>query len=152
MKPDGFTIRVYGLHLNDKGELLLTDEYRLGQRMTKFPGGGLQIGEGPEDCLRRECWEEMGEEVEITDHFYTTGFYQPTYLLPEPKQLISIYYRIEIPRPYNFRISELPFDYGEDIEGAQSFRFESLNSLELPDLTFPVDRFVLERLKEIIES
>ena len=34
-----FTIRVYGIILNEKDEVLLSDESYLGHRFTKFPGG-----------------------------------------------------------------------------------------------------------------
>lgn len=144
----GLTLRVYGIYRDAKNNILLTDEYRLGQRMTKFPGGGLQLGEGIEDCLVRECREEMGADIMILGHFYTTGFFQDTWLLPDPHQLISIYYLIDIPDPYPFRFTAIPFDYGLDVEGAQCFRLCPLAELEEEQLTFPIDRFVLRMLKE----
>ena len=49
-----FVVRVYGLIINDKKEVLLTDEYQQGMKMTKFPGGGLEFGEGPVDCIKRQ--------------------------------------------------------------------------------------------------
>ena len=40
-----FTIRIYGICI--KGEkLLVSDEYIYGKYVTKFPGGGLEYGEG----------------------------------------------------------------------------------------------------------
>ena len=53
-----FNIRVYGLLL-DQGRVLVSDEFIRGQRVTKFPGGGLELGEGTKDCLIRELREEM---------------------------------------------------------------------------------------------
>ena len=55
-----FTIRVYALIINGENEVLLSDEFRLGMRMTKFPGGGLQFGEGTLACLKREAMEDIG--------------------------------------------------------------------------------------------
>ncbi|MBE0641476.1 MAG: NUDIX domain-containing protein [Bacteroidales bacterium] len=150
-KPAGFTIRVYGLFLDRGNRVLLSDEFRLGQRMTKFPGGGLELGEGPEDCLLRECREELGQEVEILGHFYTTGFYQPSFLLPITHQLISIYYRIRISEPYLFDVRRRPFDYGQDTEGAQSFRFREIMSMEEDELTFPIDRHVFSMLQRSMD-
>ncbi|MEA1897374.1 MAG: NUDIX domain-containing protein, partial [Bacteroidota bacterium] len=72
MKIKHFIIRVYALIINNKNEVLLSDEFRLGTKMTKFPGGGLNFGEGPVDCLKREAIEEFGQEIDISDHFYTT--------------------------------------------------------------------------------
>ena len=58
-----FNIRVYGLVINEGKEVLLTDEYLLDRKMTKFPGGGMHFGEGPEDCIKREALEEFYEET-----------------------------------------------------------------------------------------
>ena len=58
MESNRFNVRVYGLLLNEKEEILVTDEFRLGVLMMKFPGGGLEFGEGTIDCLRRECMED----------------------------------------------------------------------------------------------
>ena len=77
-----FNVRVYGLIINDKREVLISDEFQIDMKMTKFPGGGLDFGEGPADCIRRECLEELGQEVEIIDHFYTTGFSSRLYFIP----------------------------------------------------------------------
>jgi 8-oxo-dGTP diphosphatase len=75
--PGNFVIRIYGIVLNESNEILLTDEYQLGMKMTKFPGGGLHFGEGTIDCLRREFREECnGQEIKNIRHFYTTDFFQ----------------------------------------------------------------------------
>ena len=55
-------IRVYSLIINNKHEVLLSDEFRLKQNMTKFPGGGLIPGEGTIDCIHREALEEFNQE------------------------------------------------------------------------------------------
>ncbi len=142
-----FNIRVYGLVINDLGEVLLSDEYILDQKMTKFPGGGLQFGEGPEECIKREAREEFGQEIEIMEHFYTTGFFQRA-LFFEDHQLISIYYRIQLTQPGKLKTSEIPFDFPELVNGSQSFRWAKIKLLENEDLNFPIDRHVLKLLKE----
>lgn len=146
-----FNIRVYGLVINDSGAVLLSDEYVIDQKMTKFPGGGLQFGEGPEDCIKREAREEFGQEIEIMGHFYTTGFFQQA-LFFEDHQLISIYYRIQLTQPGKLKTSEIPFDFPELVNGSQSFRWAKIKSLENEDLTFPIDRHVLKLLKDEIAS
>ena len=141
-----FNIRVYGLILNEKKQVLLSDEYVLDQLMTKFPGGGLQFGEGPADCIKREALEEFGQEIEILEHFYTTHFFQKALFYPD-HQLISIYYRVRFPEPMRFKISTTPFDFPERINGNQSFRWADIGKMQEKDLSFPVDRYVLGLLK-----
>lgn len=142
-----FNIRVYGLVIRDGEFVLLSDEFRMDRLMTKFPGGGLKFGEGPEDCIQREAREEFGQEVDIIDHFYTTGFFQKA-LFFENHQLISIYYRIAFKENIQFKISEKKFDFGKKINGKQSFRWAFIDELQEEDLSFPVDQYVVKLLKE----
>ena len=142
-----YNIRVYGLLINERNEILLSDEYVLDTYMIKFPGGGLEEKEGPEDCIRREAFEEFGQEIEIEGHYYTTGFYQQALFFPD-QQLISIYYRIRLKDEPVFKISSRKFDFEKGINGSQSFRRESIKDLKEEELTFPIDRFVAGLLKK----
>ena len=38
-KHGKFTIRIYGIIINDSNEILISDEFQLGTKMTKFPEG-----------------------------------------------------------------------------------------------------------------
>ena len=147
MQISKFNIRVYGVVIH-KGNVLLTDEFRLGMRMTKFPGGGLELGEGTADCLKREFSEEIGQEILIREHIYTTDYFQPTQLLAEPQQLISIYYRVELPNYDRLSVSEKAFDFKEITDGAQSFRWVNLVRLDESHLTFPIDQRVALMVRE----
>jgi len=140
-----FNVRAYALII-ENGHILLSDEFTHNMRMTKFPGGGVQFGEGPADCLKREAVEEFGQEIEILDHFYTTHFFQKA-LFYSDMQLISIYYLAKLKKAPLFRISETIFDFEEGKENSQSFRWVSLRTLQDSDLSFPIDRFVLNMLK-----
>lgn len=144
--PTRFNIRVYGF-LVDGGKVLVTDEFRLGIFMTKFPGGGLQFGEGTIDCLKREFMEELGIDVEVGAHFYTTEFYQPTTLLPSEMQLLNIYYFVSAEKPYRFSTTSLPNDIPA-IDGAQNFRWLRVSELNAEEFTFPIDRYVVGKLRE----
>ncbi|WP_372649296.1 NUDIX domain-containing protein [Draconibacterium sp.] len=142
-----FIIRVYGLVINEKNEILLSDEFVLNTKMTKFPGGGLEFGEGLIDGLKREFIEECnGQEIENIRHFYTTDFYQKA-LFFENAQLISIYYLADLKQPLKFKISEKAFDFKIDSGTTQSFRWEQIKDLKDNDITFPIDKYVLKKLK-----
>jgi len=136
-----FTLRVYGIILNDRNEVLLSDESYLGHRFTKFPGGGLEYGEGTLDCLKREIREETGCDIEILGHLYTTDFFQESQFHPG-LQVISIYYRARFTEPPCFPVSEKPFDFPAGAERGQSFRWIPLEKLTPDAVTLPIDKKV----------
>jgi len=150
-KPNQFNIRVYGLFVNEKKEVLLADEERFGMRMTKFPGGGLRFGEGTIECLKREALEEFGQEIEVIEHFYTTDFFQRARFYDD-HQLISIYYLARFTEPERFRISKLPFDFKDTKKEILSFRYKKIADMADDELSFPVDQYVLKKLKSRIKN
>ena len=142
-----FNLRVYGIFVNEKNEVLLTDEFQLDTKMTKFPGGGLQFGKGTIDCLKREMLEECNQEIEEIEHFYTTDFYQKA-LYFENNQLISIYYKARLKEPVKISFSNCAFDFDELKNGNQSFRWVKINTLNPDELTFPIDKHVATLLQK----
>lgn len=144
MGVNQFNIRVYGFLIDDD-RILVTDEFRLGIYMTKFPGGGLKFGEGTVDCLKREFLEELDTPVTIMSHFYTTDFYQPTTLLPSDMQLLNIYYMVQAERPYLFTTTCVKNDI-PPVDGAQSFRWVQLDELKEEDFTFPIDKYIVGKI------
>jgi 8-oxo-dGTP diphosphatase len=142
-----FNIRVYGF-LMDKRNVLVTDEFRLGILMTKFPGGGLKYGEGIADCLKREFVEELQAEIVSLTHYYTTDFFQPSKLLPFETQVINVYYLVEVKKPFPFKTTEKKFDFPELTDGAQCFRWMKIKDLSEDDFTLPIDKMIAGRLKK----
>jgi 8-oxo-dGTP diphosphatase len=144
-KPTHFNFRTYAIIINEKNEILLSDEFVFGRRITKFPGGGVELGEGTLDCLHRESIEELGQDIEILHHFYTTDFFQQGYFRKEI-QVVSIYYLAKLKEEPKFKISEKPFDFEKDVEGAQSFRWIAIKNLKVEDISLPIDKIVAEML------
>ncbi len=148
-----FNIRVYGILINDQKQILVSDEFIRGNYYTKFPGGGLEIGEGTRDCLKREFKEEMNLEVEIGDHIYTTDFYQRSAFNPH-HQIISIYYYAKALEPITapIRLKEFDFDeaqlkvYEKENE-IETFRFIDWDLFTSDNVTLPIDKFVVNMLK-----
>jgi 8-oxo-dGTP diphosphatase len=150
----GFNVRVYGILLGENNQLLVSDEYIRGGYYTKFPGGGLEFGEGTRDCLKREFMEEMNLNVSVDEHIYTTDFFQMSAFNPE-HQIISIYYfvtaleAIQVPlrtRPFDFDHGQLKI-YAEKGE-IETFRFIPWNEVSEQDITLPIDKMVVRMLKE----
>ena len=91
-----FNIRVYGICIQDE-KVLVNEELIRGKTVIKFPGGGLDWGEGAIDCLKREWKEELDIDVDVTRHFYTTDFFQASAF--DNSQVISIYYLVSASIP-----------------------------------------------------
>ena len=108
-----FNIRVYGILSGKNMEVLVSDEFIRGNQFTKFPGGGLEFGEGTRDCLKREFMEEMNLNVRVTDHLYTTDFFQMSAFNPE-HQIISIYYRVVALEEIHVPLRRREFDFDEE--------------------------------------
>jgi len=104
MKLFPFVVRVYGICYDQERGILVSDEFIYGQYICKFPGGGLQFGEGTIDCLKREMMEEAGQEFEVLEHFYTTDFFVPS-AFDADVQVLSIYYFIRPLQPLKIKIS-----------------------------------------------
>lgn len=135
-----FNVRIYGLLKNNQGDVLLSDEHRFGRSFTKFPGGGLEWGEGIKDCLVREFKEELNLEIEVGEMFYCTDFFQQS-AFDENDQLISIYYWVKLTNGV----------FGKDLpttlsDAEEQPRWKPLESISARDLTFPVDKIVAEKL------
>lgn len=137
-----FNIRVYGILINNNDEVLLSDERRYNKRFTKFPGGGLEYGEGIKACLSREFKEELHIDVEVGELIYLTDFYQQSAFNPDD-QIISIYYTVSTKEIEKIPTSETPFDFDNDDE-TEAFRWKSLSEITKQDVTFPIDKIVVE--------
>ncbi|MBC7758738.1 MAG: NUDIX domain-containing protein [Phormidesmis sp. FL-bin-119] len=141
-----FNVRVYGLLINERGQVLLSDEEENGFRFSKFPGGGLEFGEGLINALEREFVEECNTEVEIIEHFYTTDFFIKSVF--NDSQIISVYYIVKPITELMLNFKEKIFDFDAEGEILQAFRWKDISALEIEDVTFPTDQKVVELLKE----
>ena len=143
-----FNVRVYGILINADNEVLISDEQDCGMRFSKFPGGGLEFGEGLPDGLKREFMEECYTEVEVTGHFYTTDFFVKSAF--NDSQIISVYYMVNAVGKLNFTTKSEVFDFDGEGDILQSFRWVKLAELNAEDLTFPTDRHVANLLIKTI--
>lgn len=148
-----FNLRVYGVLINEHKQVLVSDELIRGSYITKFPGGGLELGEGTRDCLQREFMEEMNLKVEIGEHLYTTDFYQRSAFNPA-HQIISIYYYTIALEPIRVPLRTTPFDFdAEQMKvyassgETETFRFIDWNDFSETQMTLPIDKIVARMLK-----
>lgn len=140
-----FNIRAYGLLLNADDEILLSDERQYGQEFTKFPGGGLEFGEGLRDGLIREYHEECGIAIEVLQHIHTTDVYIHSAF--NDSQLIAVYYQVRASAEElaSIKVREMRFDFGrhpsgDPDEAIQVFRWIPVSQMTEEELTFEIDR------------
>lgn len=135
------TLRVYGVLVHE-GRVLVSDELIKGHRITKFPGGGLEFGEGPRDCLVREIREEIGVEALDVRHFYTTDFFQQSSFHATPMQVVSVYYTFRVAAPGELPVVDVPFQGLVAPGGREVFRWLPIEGGREEDLSLAIDRVV----------
>ena len=129
-------VRVYAAILKDDKVMVLHEEY-VGQQLLKFPGGGLELGEGVLDCVRRELEEELNIKVKDVKHLYT----QEDFLVSkfrDDEQLLSIYYSAVMEDENDLLIMDPCIEKIEWI---------SLDTEENP-FPLPIDKIAFEELKK----
>ena len=134
MEARRFNVRVYGICIHD-GKLLVNEERIRGRYIIKFPGGGLDWGEGTVDCLSREWKEELGLDIVVLDHFYTTDFFQHSAF--DDSQVISIYYLVSA--------QDVPTDIINLVEQERTY-WVDLKEVHAGTFTLPIDKKVGEML------
>lgn len=149
-----FNLRVYGIMINEQKQVLVSDEFIRGNYYTKFPGGGMELGEGTRDCLKREFKEEMDLDVSVNEHIYTTDFFQMSAFNPAD-QIISIYYfvkplhEITVPlRTKEFHFDEAQMKVYNETSETETFRFIDWKDFSEASVTLPIDKVVARILKE----
>lgn len=150
----GFSIRVYGILQDEQQRILLSDEYIRGMFITKFPGGGLELGEGTRDCLVREFKEELNLSISVGHHIYTTDYFQIS-AFNNQYQIISIYYQVHALEPITAPVRLKPFDFdAHQMEAyhktgeTETARFIAWDNFNADALTLPIDKIVANLLIE----
>ena len=135
-----FNVRVYALLEHNEKVLMINEPFQ-NQLIYKFPGGGLEFGEGTRECLIREFKEELNLEVEIGEHFYTQDFFIQNAFDPT-EQILMIYY---FAKTTDEALQELKV-IDEDIVDLLWLTKEELNAEQM---TLATDKIVIELYKKI---
>lgn len=146
MTTPRFTIRAYGLLLHE-GSVLVSDELIKGRYITKFPGGGLEYGEGLIDCLVREVREEIGVEALDVRHFHTTEVFQQSAFHHDPMQVVAVYYTFRVKDPAAIAVVQVPFTGIQGAGDQEVFRWLPVHGTADDVLTLPLDQAVWRMLR-----
>jgi len=131
----------------------VSDEFIRGNYYTKFPGGGLEFGEGTRKCLEREFMEEMSLKVDVKEHLYTTDFFQMSAFNPE-HQIISIYYKVEPMELIKVPLRDKAFDFDQkqlsvynETGETETFRMIPMEEFGEHSVSLPIDKVVAGLIK-----
>lgn len=145
MNISNFNIRVYGILQDAVGRVLVSHERIRGKAYCKFPGGGLEYGEGPKEGVIREFQEELNITVSVDELLYVTDFFIQSAFKAED-QIVSIYYRVSSDELAGIStVNEWP-DAETVIAEKQIFQWVDPKDLNDGKLSFPGDRALLEDL------
>ncbi|MGB1384350.1 MAG: tRNA (5-methylaminomethyl-2-thiouridine)(34)-methyltransferase MnmD [Flavobacteriales bacterium] len=145
--PEGrFNVRVYMMVTRSHPEtgvrqmLVSYERLPLGGVM-KFPGGGMEWGEGATACLRREALEELGQPVEVGDLVHVS---QKAHLssFDVNQQVVAIHYAASLCGEIGFEDDGILDDvFGKRVPMFhQRLGWRDVNSLESGEFQFASDR------------
>ena len=137
------TQRTYGILINEAQEVLVSDEFRFGRYFRKFPGGGVEKGEGIIDALKREFKEELSLEIDSHEFLFFNDYFQQSSFDPNI-QVTCFYYLVKCSGSQDLKLESYEIPLTEDGEKQQ---WISINELNIETLTFPIDRDALRTLK-----
>jgi hypothetical protein len=60
--------------------------------------------------------------------------------------VFNVYYRVHIDQPFAFKTTGKKFNIPPE-DGAQRFRWLKIDELKKDDFTFPIDRFIVSKIK-----
>tara|TARA_Y100000589_G_scaffold303484_1_gene315879 strand:- start:1596 stop:2099 length:504 start_codon:yes stop_codon:yes gene_type:complete len=142
---DSFNLRSYGLLIEDDRVLLSKEWYpHYPDGMIKFPGGGVKLGEGVGQAVRREFIEELEMPISIESIFHVPDGFLKSHF--DDTQVVAFYWNVK-------RLGgQIPLDSPRDIltdkgtPGRQKFMWIPLGELKSEKMTFPFDKEVAELL------
>jgi len=139
-----FNVRVYALVVKNN-RLLISEEQHGGVFLRKFPGGGLQFGEGVLQALHRELMEELNADVVSASLLSVTEDFVVSFL-NNKQQVIGVHYLVDLKQDYSDDF--LNNNHLELENGHIQFKWMSIDSLSAEDFTSSVDQNAFEKLKK----
>ncbi|HJE50411.1 MAG TPA: NUDIX domain-containing protein [Tessaracoccus flavescens] len=122
--------------LIDEGKILLSNWIERDEVVWSLPGGGVELGESPEEAVHREVLEESGYTAELDELLgvFTRVIPADQRIRPvgeRPLQLVSVIYRGRVTG------GELTFEVGGSSDEARWFRLDELDDVNLGGNVLP---------------
>lgn len=146
-KPQGvFNVRVYMVvtrtsERTGEQEVLVSYERLPMGGVMKFPGGGLEWGEGAKACIRREALEELGQAVQVGELLHVSEGAHVSSFDPS-HQVVAVHYEANLEGPVAFDDDGVLEDvFGKRIAlMTQRLGWRNVHELAARDFSFASDR------------
>ncbi|PCJ17727.1 MAG: hypothetical protein COB02_12990 [Candidatus Cloacimonadota bacterium] len=140
-----FNLRSYAIIVKDK-KLLVSKEFyeNSGKLFLKLPGGGLELGEGPGEALKRELQEELNIDAQIGDIFYVGHKATPSIF--DDSSIISFFWEV---KSWSGKIvTETKIKHDKN-SGWQILKWIPLKNIDVQQFSFKADQEAILKLLSI---
>lgn len=145
MNISNFNIRVYGILTDSEGRILISHERIKNQACVKFPGGGLEYGEGLKDGLMREFQEELSLNVRVDELLFITDFFIQSAFKSED-QIVSVYFSVSSDALDSISTADEWPSPESVVDKKQLIQWINPSDIDIEQLNFPGDKAMLNRL------
>jgi 8-oxo-dGTP diphosphatase len=95
-------IRVAGIALNKKNEVLLVNHQKHGRSYWLFPGGGVEYGETLAQALKREFKEELSSsKLEVKNLVFLNETIYPR----NERHILNLYFRVKLGKGFKIKVN-----------------------------------------------
>ena len=137
------TSRVYGFLINSANQVLVSIERFKGIPIIKFPGGGVEWGEGLLEALVREFKEELEISIRVKKNIYFNDFPVES-AIDKRYQVQAFFYEVEPLEPIRFS-TVLSLEPPE--ENTENFIWVDLKNLSEELFTYKIEKEAAKALK-----
>ena len=137
------TSRVYGFLINNSKQILVSAERFKGIPLIKFPGGGVEWGEGLQEALIREFKEELKISIRVKENIYFNDFPVES-AIDKRFQVQAFFYLVEPLEPMQFS-TVLSLEPPE--KNTENFIWVDLKNLSEKLFTYEIEKEASKALK-----
>ncbi len=137
------TSRVYGFLINNSNQVLVSAERFNGIPLIKFPGGGVEWGEGLQEALIREFKEELKISIGVKENIYFNDFPVES-VIDKRYQVQAFFYHVEPLEPMRFStvLSLKPPE-----KNTENFIWVDLKNLNEELFTYEIEKEAVKALR-----
>jgi ADP-ribose pyrophosphatase YjhB (NUDIX family) len=102
MENKNIRVRVAGILLNGKNELLLVNHQKNGKSYWLLPGGGVEFGESFHEALKREFMEELSMEIGAVGELFLV---HDTVYPDKKRHIVNLYFTVKAVKNHVLKVN-----------------------------------------------